>query len=103
VAVLGLAAGYAAVARFGAPGLKLAIAQFTGIQLCLGSVATFDYMFTRDFERVGATQVSDTQAIAQHLPLPYWFWGGIIAAISLVILTAAWWIAWRRPVRRRRV
>jgi hypothetical protein len=102
VAVLALAAGYAAVARFGAPGLKLAVAQFTGIQLCLGSLASLDYMFTRDFERAGATQVSDTQAIAQHLPLPYWFWGGIIASLSLLILTAAWWIAWRRPVRRRR-
>lgn len=101
-AVLGLGAGFGVLARYGADGVKLMVAQFTGIQLCLGSLSDFDYMFTRDFVRDGQRQISDTQAIAEQLFLPYWFWGGLIALTSILILLGAFWIAWRRPAARAR-
>lgn len=96
-AVLGLGLGFGAVARYGGDRLKLLVGQFTGIQLGLGSLSSFDYMFTRDFVRAGQVQVSDTQAIAEQLLLPYWFWGGIIALLSLLILYGAFRLAWGRP------
>ena len=96
-AVALLAVGFAGVARYGSEGVKLVAAQLTGIQLCLGSLSDFDYMFTREFVRGGQVQYSDTQAIAQQLLLPYWFWGGVIAALSLLILWTAFWMAWLRP------
>lgn len=98
-AVLALALGFAGVARYGSEGVKLVAAQLTGIQLCLGSLSDFDYMFTRDFVRDGRVQLSDTQAIAEQLLLPYWFWGGAIAALSLLILWTSFWVAWLRPGR----
>jgi hypothetical protein len=101
-AVLGLAVGFGALARYAGDGIKLTVAQLTGIQLCLGSVSDFDYMFTRDFLRDGQVQISDTQAIAQQLFLPYWFWGGLVALASLLILGTAFWFAWVRPALRAR-
>lgn len=96
-AVAGLGLGFGAVARYGGDRLKLMLGQFTGIQLGLGSLSTFDYMFTPGFERQGVRQVSDTQAIAEQLLLPYWFWGGVVALLSLAILGGAFWLAWMRP------
>jgi hypothetical protein len=96
-AVAGLGLGFGAVARYGGDRLKLLLGQFTGIQLALGSLSTFDYMFTRGFVRGGVAQVSDTQAIAEALFLPYWFWGGVVALLSLLILGGAFWLAWVRP------
>lgn len=100
-AIAALGVGFALVARFGSAGVKLTMAQLTGIQLCLGSLSDFDYMFTRQFTRDGQVQISDTQAIAEQLLLPYWVWGGIIGALSLAILAAAFWLAWIRPGRTR--
>lgn len=96
-AVLALGAGFGVVARYGGDRVKLLLGQFTGIQLALGSLSSFDYMFTRDFVRGGQVQVSDTQAIAEQLLLPYWFWGGAIALLSLLILFGAFRLAWGRP------
>lgn len=101
-AVAGLGLFFAGLACFGSQGVKLVVAQLTGIQLCLGSLSDFDYMFTRDFVRDGQVTISDTQAIAERLFLPYWFWGGIIALASLLILAAAFWFAWLRPAVKAR-
>ncbi|MBX3467884.1 MAG: M50 family metallopeptidase [Planctomycetes bacterium] len=100
VAVGALAAGLLAAARWGGETPRLVVTQFIGIQLCLGSLASFDYMFTRGFERGGKTMASDTQAIAEVLILPYWFWGALIAALSLAILAASFWAAWIKPARK---
>jgi hypothetical protein len=94
-----LAAGLGAVALWTPEGVRLVVTQLCGIQLCLGSLSSFDYMFTRQFERDGQVMLSDTQAIAEHLLLPYWVWGAIIAALSLAILALAFWVAWVRPAR----
>jgi hypothetical protein len=101
-AVLALGLGFGAVARYGGDRSKLLLGQFTGIQLALGSLSSFDYMFTRDFERGGVRQLSDTQVIAEQLLLPYWVWGGVVALLSLLILAGAFWAAWLRPSPRGR-
>lgn len=97
-----LAAGTLALARWGGEAPRLVVTQLVGIQLCLGSLSSFDYMFTREFQRGGTTMASDTQAIAQQLLLPYWVWGALIAAASLLILAVAFWLAWVRPASKAR-
>ena len=61
--------------------------QFLGVQACISSYQHLDYLFT---ERVSVggrgLQYSDTGMIAQQLLLPYWFWGGLLAFISLIFL-----------------
>ena len=80
--------------------IELCVVQFVGIRLCLESVSDLDYMFTRQFERNGQVMLSDTQKIAEHLLLPYWVWGIIIAGLSLAILCFAFYLAWIRPSNR---
>ncbi len=76
---------------------RLLIAQLIGIQFCLASWGTLDYMFTKNFVRGGQVINSDTQNISEELILPYWFWGGCIAGISALILASSFYIAWVRP------
>lgn len=93
-----------ALARWGPMLVRVFTAQLIGIQLCLASLGTFDYMFTKQFERGGKLINSDTQDIAEAVPLflPYWFYGAGIAALSLLILALAFYVAWVRPWRRAR-
>ncbi|MEM9301621.1 MAG: M50 family metallopeptidase [Pseudomonadota bacterium] len=81
--------------------IELCIVQFIGIRLCLESLSDVDYMFTKQFERDGQIMLSDTQKIAEHLLLPYWVWGAIIAVLSVVILAVAFYLAWMRTPARR--
>lgn len=101
VGMLLIAVALGAVALKGHEVLELFMTQLIGIQLCLGSLSSFDYMFTRDFMRDGQRLESDTQAIANHWLLPYWLWGALIAAASLAILLGAFYLAWVRPERKR--
>ncbi|MDH3682532.1 MAG: M50 family metallopeptidase [Acidimicrobiia bacterium] len=101
VIALAVIAAVAAVFGFRSPGgFRLGLTQLLGIQLCLASWGTLDYMFTRDFVRDGQRVDSDTQNIAEVLFLPYWFWGGVTAALSLAILAWAFYLAWLRSERR---
>lgn len=92
-AVLGPLAFYAPEA------LRIFVAQLIGIQFCLASWGTLDYMFTKNFQRDGQIIDSDTQEIAEVLLLPYWFWGGLIALTSFGILAGSFYLAWVRPLR----
>jgi hypothetical protein len=79
--------------------VRIFVAQLVGIQFCVASWGSLDYMFTKHFHRTdGKLTDSDTQTIANVLMLPYWFWGGIIAAISLVILGGSFYLAWIEPL-----
>ena len=91
-AVLGLAA------RFAPPTGRIILTQLLAIQLALSAWSTRDYLFIKGFERDGF-QNSDTQNIAEELFLPYWFWGGLLGGLSLVIIGWAFWTAWIRPLR----
>lgn len=95
IGLLAVAVGLLAVK--GPEWCRIVATQMVGIQLCLGSLGDLDYMFTKTFVRNGQVQNSDTQVIAEQLFLPYWVWGAVIGALSLVILVAAFDVAWVRP------
>ena len=95
---LGLIAAVLGPMAFYGPELpRIFVAQLIGIQFCMASLGTLDYMFTRDFRRNGQVINSDTQEIAEVLLLPYWFWGGLIAALSFLVMASSFYVAWIRP------
>ncbi len=100
VAILAISAALGVIAKFGTQLIRIAMAQLIGIQLAMASWGTLDYMFTKDFQRDGQTLNSDTQNISERLFLPYWFWGGLLFAVSLALLAAAFYVAWIRPLRK---
>lgn len=56
--------------------------QLLGVQLCIAVFQDLSYMFSPS-AHMG---VSDSEAIAQALFLPYWFWGGVVALFSFAVL-----------------
>lgn len=87
------------LAIYGPEIAKVFVAQLIGIQFCMASWGTLDYMFTKNFQRDGQIIDSDTQEIAEVLLLPYWFWGGLIALTSFAIMASSFYVAWIRPFR----
>jgi len=96
-AMLAIAAGLAVFARFAPPIGRVAMAQLLAVQLALSAWSSRDYLFIKGFERDGQFFDSDTQNIADEWLLPYWFWGGLLGGLSIVILVWAFWVAWLRP------
>jgi len=85
---------------FKAPDIvRVFVAQLIGIQFCLASWGTWDYLFTDSVDIGGRPVPSDTGSIADALLLPYWFWGGLIALVSAAILAWSFYVAWIRPYR----
>lgn len=64
------------------------VAVFLAIQLSLAVFSRADYLFTREAWTAQGPIPSDSQQIAQALGLPYWFWGALVAALSVLLL--AW-------------
>ena len=94
-----IAAALGGLAFYAPEVVRVFVAQLIGIQFCLASWGTLDYMFTKNFRRDGQIIDSDTQEIAEVLLLPYWFWGGLIALMSFGILAGSFYVAWIRPFR----
>lgn len=69
--------------------------QFLGVQACLSTFYQLDYLFTRQANIAGQILPSDSSQIAQNLLLPYWFWGGLMAIASLLLLIQSLRIAYR--------
>lgn len=87
------------VAAYAPPVIRIFVAQLIGIQFCLASWGSVDYMFSKHVPLGGGRRMdSDTQTIARALWFPYWFWGGLIAALSLAIVAGAYYLAWIRPL-----
>jgi hypothetical protein len=70
---------------------RLAI-QFLGVQACVSTYRQIDYLFSSS---AGPLGISDTAQIQQVLLLPYWVWGGLIAAASLLILALSLRVVYR--------
>lgn len=66
--------------------------QFLGVQACVSTYHQLDYLFSYS---AGSLGLSDTAQIQQQLLLPYWFWGGLMAVASLVILVQSLRLAYR--------
>ena len=97
-ALAAIAAAMVAAGILAPRSVGVLLTQLVGIQFCVASWNTLDYMFTKNFKRNGKTINSDTQDIAEALFLPYWFWGAVIAAASFCILAGSYYLAWVRPL-----
>ena len=70
--------------------------------LCLSWFRDLDYMFSARAVVAGVARPSDSAVIADALWLPYWFWGGVVAALSLTLLVFGLWaVAGRRRAPSR--
>ena len=56
------------------------------IALCLNALTGFGYFFIGNAEISGSIYRSDAGVMADILGGPHWLWGGLIAALSIVIL-----------------
>ena len=72
---------------------RLAV-QFLGVQACVSTYHQVGYLFTYS---AGPLGISDTAQMQRILLLPYWFWGGLIAIASLLILAYSLHAAYYRP------
>ncbi|WP_291726545.1 M50 family metallopeptidase [Bernardetia sp.] len=70
------------------------VVQFLGVQAWASTFRSLDYMFSDYAGSLGMQ--SDTQSIANILILPYWFWGGVIAAFAIVMLLVSLKIAFKK-------
>ncbi|MHC5610933.1 MAG: M50 family metallopeptidase [Nostoc sp.] len=68
------------------------VIQFLGVQACVSTYHQLDYLFSQS---AGPLGLSDTAQMQRYLLLPYWFWGGLMASASLVILVQSLRIAYR--------
>lgn len=62
---------------------------FLGLQAILSSYYESGYVFTKQFERFGQINYSDTEIIAQNTFGPYWFWGILITMLNVCIVWKA--------------
>ncbi|MEM7589334.1 MAG: M50 family metallopeptidase [Myxococcota bacterium] len=68
---------------------------FLAVQLSLSVFSRSDYLFTPVAHTSRGIMPSDVALMARALILPYWFWGGVCALFSLVVL----WMGLRRLMR----
>lgn len=71
--------------------------QLLGVQLCVALFRDIRYMFSPGGVVGGQTHNSDTAAMADALFLPYWFWGGVTALFSALVLSVGLWVALSPP------
>jgi hypothetical protein len=96
VALLGLAG------RGSARTVQLGL-TLLGVQLALSVFSRGDYLFSRTAGGI-AGNVSDVERMAQLIGGPYWFWGLVCGAFSLLALAAGGWylIRGRRASRYKK-
>jgi hypothetical protein len=88
------------VALQGRAALAQMVLVFLGVQLALSVYTGGGYLFTQYVQiQSGYKGPSDTQAMANALGLPYWFWGIACAAFSAAVLLVGLWV-YIRPGRR---
>ena len=99
--LLAMAAVFAAAARWLADFAAAFALNLLAALLCLSSFRDLDYMFSAKAVVAGVARASDSAVIAEALRLPYWFWGGVLAALSLALLVIGLWVAARRARANR--
>ncbi|MEM6859500.1 MAG: M50 family metallopeptidase [Myxococcota bacterium] len=88
-----------AVARY-RPRWSPFVLRLLAVQMALSIFRDVDYMFSPGALLDGVPRISDSQAMAEALFLPYWFWGGLTAGLALMALGLGAWVAFRRPAKR---
>lgn len=74
--------------------LEVITILFLGLQSVLSTYLQLDYLFTKQFERNGVIQISDTQAIANSTFGTYWMWAIIISIASGYLLWKSFKFYW---------
>ncbi len=65
---------------------------FLSVQLALSVFSRGDYLFTQYADTAEGRSPSDVQQIAEAMIIaPYWFWGAVCGALSVVALLAGSW------------
>lgn len=65
---------------------------FLAVQLALSVYSRGDYLFTQQAETAVGLLPSDSQQIADAMGLgPYWFWGAVCGAFSILVLLIGGW------------
>lgn len=72
-----------------------ALLAFFAVQLALSVFSRADYLFTPVARTATGSSPSDVAQIAAALFLPYWFWGGVCALLSLMALASGFRLFWR--------
>ncbi len=100
--VLGCIAVALLAAKFLPPRGAQIFVQCVGVQLCVSVFRDVGYMFSMGAIVDGQARPSDSQAMAEALFLPYWFWGALAAVTSFGM--AAWGLFGgerrQRPVKK---
>ena len=66
----------------------LYVSHIIAIALCLNALTGFGYFFIGNAEVSGSLYRSDTGVMSDIFGGPHWLWGGLITALSVVILVA---------------
>lgn len=74
--------------------------QLLGVEACVSTFRQMDYLFSSSATIGGRVMPSDSSQIALNLLLPYWFWGGLMAISSLLLLMVSLYVAYRPAGRR---
>ncbi|MGQ9836998.1 MAG: M50 family metallopeptidase [Cyanobacteriota bacterium] len=93
IPALGL--GILALGLWASPWMQSFAIQFLGVQACVSTYQQVGYLFTATAVINGQVIYSDSSQIAQNLLLPHWFWGGLMAVSSLVLLVTSLQVAYR--------
>jgi hypothetical protein len=76
--------------------------QFVGVQAFLSVYENIGYFFSPGGIIGGSEYKSDVAVIAEGLLLPYWFWGGLIIAISIVCIVFTLIIVYKKDLDEKR-
>jgi hypothetical protein len=87
----GLAAVCLAIAVRGSAQLGQLSLIFLAVQLALSAYARADYLFTEVADTSAGPMPSDVQHMADALVFPYWFWGALCAAFSVLAIIIGGW------------
>ena len=93
--LLAVALIFATAARWLADAAAAFLLHFVAVLLCLSWFSDLGYMFSAHAIVGGIARPSDSAQIANALFLPYWFWGGVVASLSLGLLLIGLAVAYR--------
>jgi peptidase M50B-like protein len=79
-----------------APRASQGVIVFLAVQLGLSVFSRGDYLFTRSAVTASGVQLSDVGVMSRALVLPYWFWGALSGALSVILLAAGFKLFFRR-------
>jgi hypothetical protein len=83
-----LVAAACALVPWRVPRMSQGFVVFLAVQLALSVYSRSDYLFTKTAVSSAGAGQSDVAVMAAALFLPYWFWGVLCGALSLLLLYA---------------